>query len=126
MQVYVRDEAGAEPSSGSNIWYRPFYITTPTSTNISSNTLFDDSHIDKLQADIKKVAPYYGWGTPTFTSCDFGTKSLAKHMNEIDDALWNYFPYTGHFYSGTNGDIDSGLKINASLYNAARTELLKC
>lgn len=126
IQCYARDTSYEEPSSGSN-YYKRFYIVVPTSVDLSAGAKFDDSHIDNLQTDISVVAPYYGWGTPSFTTINLGTKGLASHMNEIDDALYGYFPYTSHFYTDNpDGDISSGLKINATLYNAARTQLLKC
>lgn len=127
VQVYARDTSYELPSSNTSQHYKIFYMVSPTSTTLSTGTKFDDSHIDNLQTDILVVAPYYNWGTPSFTTCDLGTKGLAAHMVEIDDALWNYFPLTGHFYTDdSNGDVPAGVKINASLYNAAITQLLKC
>lgn len=103
-------------STSSSTVSRAFTVASPQAA-VTAGSAMDDATIDGLQANIRNQQAYYGQTQTTFTTCDYGTKALDDHIDQMETAI-EALPHPTSLSS-----VDAGTKISATTINAIRTAL---
>lgn len=114
VDIYCTSSDGV----ASNTVSTSFIVGYPQAA-VSTGDLFDDVTIDGLQINIRNQQFYYGQTQTKFTECNYGDKSKADHLNEMNNAI------AALPYPTTLANVSSTSIIGKDQINAIRSALLK-